>query len=47
MYIDEKNKELALQHALGLATVADVVMLAPDAADLITKGIKLAGKKYL
>ncbi len=47
MYIDEKNKELALQHALGLATVADAAMLVPDATDLITKGIKYAGKKHL
>ena len=47
MYIDEKNKELALQHALGLATVADAVMLVPDVTDLITKGIKLVGKKHL
>ena len=46
-YIDEKNKEIALQHALSLATVADAIMLVPDATDLITKGIKLAGKKYL
>ena len=47
MYIDEKNKELALQHALGLATVADVLMFVPDATDLITKGIRYVGKKQL
>lgn len=47
MYMDEKNKELALQHALGLAAVADAVMLVPDVTDLITKGIRYAGKKHL
>lgn len=47
MYIDAKNNELAWQHALGLATAADVIMLAPDITDLLTKGIRYAGKKYL
>jgi hypothetical protein len=45
--MDEKNKELALQHALGLATIADIITFIPDATDLITKGIKLIGKKQL